>query len=161
MVLYAVLLLSLLSGADSPLSLIPLSLSFSVLLVCSPSLISFFIFFLWVPVSRFRLYYEKLRWNKTRQYQMFILFFSLSLSLCHSLSLILSLCSVSNKSPCCEHVFLTSFVLSSSSHTHCQFSVIPPILLACFNLLLLCLLSIRKPHSYLIEGPCPCSQRLN
>ena len=164
MVLYAVLLLSLLSRADTPLSL-----SLSQFSVCvSRSLISrLFIrlFFLWVPLSRFRQYYEELSWNKAPRHQMFILF----CSVCHTVSLSLLLL-LSHGNPCCKfclpHVFYVFFISLSSiffhSHTSLSFHHNASFsLLACFNLLLLCLLSIRKPHSYLIEGPRPRSQQLN
>lgn len=134
MVLYAVLLLSLLSRADTPLSL-PLSLSSQFV---SLSLISrWFIrlFFLWVPLSRFRQYYEELSWNKAPRHQMFILF----CSVCHRISLypLLSLSislSSSHENPCCEfcllHVFYVLFTVSlsalfflSHSHTSLSFSL--------------------------------------
>lgn len=78
MVLYAVLLLSLLSRADTPLSL-----SLSSQFVSLVSRLFIRLFFLRVPLSRFRQYYEELSWNKAPQHQMFILF----CSVCHAVSL--------------------------------------------------------------------------
>lgn len=148
MVLYAVLLLSLLSRVDTPLSL---SLSFQLSVVSLSFRICSLVFH-WVSFLRFRQHYEGLSWNKAPQHQMFILF----CSVCHpalsfSLLVVVSFASLSSF----YVLFTLSLPLCSVTHAPLHhFTVLPPLPPRLFNLVLLCLLSIKKPHSYLIEGPC-------
>lgn len=142
MVLYAVLLLSLLSRVDTPRSLSRsgsqfVSLSFRI---CS-------VVFLRVSLLRFRRYYVELSWNKAPQHQMFILFCSVILLLPLSLLIVVIVASLSSL------YVLFTLSLSSGCLAHAPSRHFPPLPPRLFNLVLLCLLSIKKPHSYLIEGP--------